>query len=170
MHNMPATCLQRACNVRVTCLCLKQPYHNGKPDEMEPVEAFVVVKLREKATPKLCTYPKGKESQSDLLVLLEWASQTTIRMVGLLHGGGVSLLLYATPPPPVEVGQRPPGGRRAGHWRGFREGQWGGGSKWAIWGGGRGLAQGWAQHHPPNFIHGCFCHIIALHFGPQYSL
>ena len=27
----------------------------------------------------------------------------------------------------------------------------------------------WAEHHPPNFIHGCFCHIIALHFGPQYS-
>ena len=28
----------------------------------------------------------------------------------------------------------------------------------------------WAEHHPPNFIQGCFCHIIALHFGPQYSL
>ena len=28
----------------------------------------------------------------------------------------------------------------------------------------------WAEHHQPNFIHGCFCHIIALHFGPQYSL
>ena len=28
----------------------------------------------------------------------------------------------------------------------------------------------WAEHHPPNVIHGCFCHIIALHFGPQYSL
>ena len=28
----------------------------------------------------------------------------------------------------------------------------------------------WAEHHPPKFIHGCFCHIIALHFGPQYSL
>ena len=28
----------------------------------------------------------------------------------------------------------------------------------------------WAEHHPPNFIHGCFCHIIALHFEPQYSL
>ena len=28
----------------------------------------------------------------------------------------------------------------------------------------------WAEHHPPNFVHGCFCHIIALHFGPQHSL
>ena len=27
-----------------------------------------------------------------------------------------------------------------------------------------------AEHHTPNFIHGRFCHIIALHFGPQYSL
>ena len=25
----------------------------------------------------------------------------------------------------------------------------------------------WAEHHPPKFIHGCFCHIIALHFGPH---
>ena len=28
----------------------------------------------------------------------------------------------------------------------------------------------WVEHHPPNFLHGYFCHIIALHFGPQYSL
>ena len=25
----------------------------------------------------------------------------------------------------------------------------------------------WAAQDPPNFVHGCFCHIIALHFGPQ---
>ena len=24
----------------------------------------------------------------------------------------------------------------------------------------------WAEQDPPNFVHGCFCHIIALHFGP----
>ena len=28
----------------------------------------------------------------------------------------------------------------------------------------------WAEQDPPNFVHGCFCHIIALHFGPQHSL
>ena len=28
----------------------------------------------------------------------------------------------------------------------------------------------WAEQDPPNFIHGCFCHIIALHFRPQHSL
>ena len=28
----------------------------------------------------------------------------------------------------------------------------------------------WAKQHPPNFVHGCFCHITALHFGPQHSL
>ena len=28
----------------------------------------------------------------------------------------------------------------------------------------------WAEQGPPNFVHGCFCHIIALHFGPQHSL
>ena len=28
----------------------------------------------------------------------------------------------------------------------------------------------WAEQDPSNFIHGCFCHIIALHFGPQHSL
>ena len=27
----------------------------------------------------------------------------------------------------------------------------------------------WAARDPPNFFHGCFCHIIALHFGPQHS-
>ena len=27
----------------------------------------------------------------------------------------------------------------------------------------------WAEQDPPNFVHGCFCHIIALHFGPQHS-
>ena len=27
----------------------------------------------------------------------------------------------------------------------------------------------WAAQDPPNFVHGCFCHIIALHFGPQHS-
>ena len=27
-----------------------------------------------------------------------------------------------------------------------------------------------AEQDPPNFVHGCFCHIIALHFGPQHSL
>ena len=28
----------------------------------------------------------------------------------------------------------------------------------------------WAEQDPPNFVHGCFCHIIALHFGPRHSL
>ena len=28
----------------------------------------------------------------------------------------------------------------------------------------------WAEQDPSNFVHGCFCHIIALHFGPQHSL
>ena len=28
----------------------------------------------------------------------------------------------------------------------------------------------WAEQDPPNFVHGCFSHIIALHFGPQHSL
>ena len=28
----------------------------------------------------------------------------------------------------------------------------------------------WAEQDPPDFIHGCFCHIIAFHFGPQHSL
>ena len=28
----------------------------------------------------------------------------------------------------------------------------------------------WAEQSPSNFVHGCFCHIIALHFGPQHSL
>ena len=28
----------------------------------------------------------------------------------------------------------------------------------------------WAEPDPPNFVHDCFCHIIALHFGPQDSL
>ena len=28
----------------------------------------------------------------------------------------------------------------------------------------------WAEQDPPNFVHGCFCHIIALRFGPQHSL
>ena len=28
----------------------------------------------------------------------------------------------------------------------------------------------WAEQDPPNFVHGCFCHMIALHFGPQHSL
>ena len=28
----------------------------------------------------------------------------------------------------------------------------------------------WVEQDPPNFVHGCFCHIIALHFGPQYPL
>ena len=28
----------------------------------------------------------------------------------------------------------------------------------------------WAAHHPPNFVHGCFCHIIVLHFEYQHSL
>ena len=28
----------------------------------------------------------------------------------------------------------------------------------------------WAEQDPPNFAHGCFCQIIALHFGPQHSL
>ena len=46
---------------------------------------------------------------------------------------------------------------------------WGGGGRWGNSGGG-GVAQGWAEHHPPNFIHHCLCHIIALHFGPKYSL
>ena len=27
----------------------------------------------------------------------------------------------------------------------------------------------WAEQDPPNFVHGCFCHIIAVHFGPQHS-
>ena len=27
----------------------------------------------------------------------------------------------------------------------------------------------WAAQDPPNFVHGYFCHIIALHFGPQHS-
>ena len=27
----------------------------------------------------------------------------------------------------------------------------------------------WVEQDPPNFVHGCFCHIIALHFGPQHS-
>ena len=26
------------------------------------------------------------------------------------------------------------------------------------------------EQNPSNFVHGCFCHIIALHFGPQHSL
>ena len=26
----------------------------------------------------------------------------------------------------------------------------------------------WAEQDPPNFVHGCFCHIIALHFGPRH--
>ena len=28
----------------------------------------------------------------------------------------------------------------------------------------------WAEQDAPNFVDGCFCHIIALHFGPQHSL
>ena len=28
----------------------------------------------------------------------------------------------------------------------------------------------WAEQDAPNFVHGCFCHIIALHFVPQHSL
>ena len=28
----------------------------------------------------------------------------------------------------------------------------------------------WAEKDPPNFALGCFCHIIALHFGPHQSL
>ena len=28
----------------------------------------------------------------------------------------------------------------------------------------------WVEQDAPNFVHGCFCHIIALHFGPQHSL
>ena len=28
----------------------------------------------------------------------------------------------------------------------------------------------WSEQDPPKFVHGCFCHIIALHFGPQHSL
>ena len=28
----------------------------------------------------------------------------------------------------------------------------------------------WAEHDPPNFVHACFCHMIALYFGPQNSL
>ena len=28
----------------------------------------------------------------------------------------------------------------------------------------------WVEQDPPNSVHGCFCHIIALHFGPQHSL
>ena len=28
----------------------------------------------------------------------------------------------------------------------------------------------WAEQDPPNSIHGCFCNIAALHFGPQHSL
>ena len=27
----------------------------------------------------------------------------------------------------------------------------------------------WAAQDPPIFVHGWFCHIIALHFGPQHS-
>ena len=27
----------------------------------------------------------------------------------------------------------------------------------------------WGEQDTPNFIHGCFCRIIALHFGPQPS-
>ena len=27
----------------------------------------------------------------------------------------------------------------------------------------------WAAQDPQNFVHGCFCHIIALNFGPQNS-
>ena len=26
----------------------------------------------------------------------------------------------------------------------------------------------WAKQDPPNFVHGSFCRIIALHFGPQH--
>ena len=26
----------------------------------------------------------------------------------------------------------------------------------------------WAEQDPPNFVYGCFCRIIALHFGPQH--
>ena len=26
---------------------------------------------------------------------------------------------------------------------------------------------GWAEQNPPNFIQGCFCHIIALHLDPN---
>ena len=28
----------------------------------------------------------------------------------------------------------------------------------------------WGEQYPPNFVHGCFCHIIALDFVPQHSL
>ena len=28
----------------------------------------------------------------------------------------------------------------------------------------------WAEQDPANFVHGGFCHIIALHFGPQHAL
>ena len=28
----------------------------------------------------------------------------------------------------------------------------------------------WAKRDPAHFVHGPFCHIIALHFGPQQSL
>ena len=27
----------------------------------------------------------------------------------------------------------------------------------------------WAAQDPPKFVHGCLCHMIALHFGPQHS-
>ena len=27
----------------------------------------------------------------------------------------------------------------------------------------------WAGQHSPNLFHGCFCQIVALHFGPQQS-
>ena len=93
------------------------------------------------------------------------------------HGGDVSSLLDATPPP-VEVGRRPPGGGGGagiggggsgrgdgggGGWEGRlgggavgRVGWGGGGSRWGglgWWVGGRGGGGG----------------IIALHFGPQHS-
>ena len=43
------------------------------------------------------------------------------------HGGAVSSLLYATPPPPVEVGRRPLGGGGVGRvgWGGSQVGQFG---------------------------------------------
>ena len=28
----------------------------------------------------------------------------------------------------------------------------------------------WAEQDPPNFVHGCFCHIIALFWTPTLTL
>ena len=115
-------------------------------------------------------------------------------------GGGRPLGSGRQLPPPNNCWPEAPGGGGGGHWRGVSgRGDFGGGAPGGSVGGG-GVQVGlplppltspcpplalcpyhhhnpnlcshvdWAEQDPPNFVHGCFCHIIALHFGPQHSL